>query len=319
MSVLIISPKQAEEFKTPVKHLWPHIHKGISALEKETKEELCNSGARLTISIKESDEFVCGVEPRSGAVGISTGALQFVWSISYLNFLYYCRVVDAGGPFKSVTIDPTEDDDLRNAMKLFEWSLNVVSRRCSGEDWPEELPRPEKDPKKDSWEMFADEVTLESFGFILLHELAHVVLKHQGFTSEQRENNDIAHWSLEQEREADAQAIEWFFRDLPNPSDGRRIKREIGVASILLGLVAKALFSGNWGGRTYPPTWQRLHSAVTSIEPDKEHVIYAFLSHLSTLYKSMAGKSGSQTPQMSSFAEAFEHFIDDLSRENAGI
>jgi hypothetical protein len=307
MSFLSWDPNQAGQFQSPVKHLWPKIELSLVGLTAQTKSQLCDTGVELTLDLVDSPKFICGVMEGTSTVKISTGCLQMLWAACYLNFLYYCRVIDAGGPFKSVTIDPMVDKDLNAAMTLFGWSLNVVFGDSADVDWSRELPQPVINSETGSWQFFADRLTLLAIGYLLLHEAAHVYLKHG--------RSEESTWSIEQEKEADAVAVDWLLQDAPSSTNGRRIERGIAVASALIMQCAKSLFTKEWGGQSHPPTWQRLDQVVRQIESDPHHPIFAFLVHLVGLYRSMSGTiqfSGS----FGYFLDGFDDFIETVSREH---
>ncbi len=292
---------------TPVRYLWPHLHKALAALPCETHEELLRTGVCIEVDLIDSPKFICGVVVETQKVQISTGCLQTLWACGYLNMMYWDKLYKAGGLARSVVMDPSGDFELQNAYKLFEWSLNVFDGNIPGLKWPANLPMPLPDAGGNSWEALADELTLEAVGYLLLHEIAHVYLKH--------DVSESSAWSIEQEKEADSQALEWIFRGAQNPTNGHQIKRSISIATALLMQCAFALFTKKWGGESHPPKWQRLDQAMRQIATDPNHPVFAFLGQLARMYRTMA-KSPSDSYQYNNFLAAFDHFIETLSKED---
>jgi hypothetical protein len=302
------SLEKVAEMKSPVRHLIPRIHESLSALSSETKELLVATGVKLALNYVESTKFTFEVDAKTGVITLSTRALEVFWITSYLNAVYYQTVQDKGGLTASVEIDPQEEPDLFRAMLLFAWIINASFDRATPQEWPEELPKPSVSASKGSWEDLADELTLAGIGFILLHEFAHVLLKHQP--------TQPGDWSIDQEKEADQEAIRLYFKDLPDPASNQRVRRGLGVASVLLARVASAMFTGNYGGKSHPVSWQRLDQVVRQIEQDNDHPVFLFLAQLLPLYRSMSGKTPSQM-RFEDFLQGFDKFIDEISQDAA--
>ena len=262
------------------------------------------TGVHLTLTYVESEQFIFSVNGETGLVTLSTRALEIIWASSYLNGIYYYTVGKKGGLSKSVAIDPSEEPEVLSAMKLFDWALNASLGKDVPKDWPDDLRQPSADVSRDSWENLADELTLVGVGYVLLHEAAHVFLKHDPSTP--------SGWSIDQEKDADRQAVEWYFQDTA-PGSNERTKRGLGVATVLLARVASAMFTGKFGGQSHPISWQRLDQMIRLMESDGVHPVFAYLAHLLPLYRSMSGKTFAPGA-FDDFLHAFDSFIDDLSR-----
>jgi hypothetical protein len=230
-----------------------------------------------------------------------------IWACGYLNMMYYDKVFKAGGLTKSVTIDPNNDSELGAAYKLFEWSLNAVFGESGNTEWPADMHQPQADAVKGSVGSVADNMTLEAVGYLLLHEMAHIYLRHGP--------SEASSWSIEQEKEADSLAVTWFFQDVPDPNNGRRITKGISVATALLMQCAVAMFTKEWGGSSHPARWQRLDQVIRLIETDPKHPVFAFLIQVARMYRTMAhGPSG--PAKYADFLDAFDQFIETLSKEH---
>lgn len=307
MPILRINPYQADKMSTPVRHLWPSVHKALKALPEKVKQELLDTGVCLDVELIESSQFICHVQVDTQRMQISTGCLQMLWSCAYLNMMYWDKLYKAGGLTKPVVMDPENDRELQAAYKLFEWSLNVVEGTISEAEWPSDLPKPMVDSPNGSWAFLADELTLEAAGYLILHEMAHVCSKHSPTSH--------SSWSIEQEKDADALAVLWMFQGEMNPTDGHQIKRAIAIATVFLMQCAVAMFTGEWGGMSHPPKWQRLDQVMRKIADDPVHPLFAFLGQLARMYRTMA--RGPETPvKFADFLDAFNKYIERFSQEH---
>ena len=308
MSLINFYEDDAKKTTSPVKHIWPHVPKGLLALKSETRELLISTGISADLRLVNTPEFICHVQTQPSIIEISTGCIQMLWASCYLNFLYYDKWFRSGGLDNQTTIDPEQDPELKTAVELFEWSFNAVFNKSIFTDWPDTLPSPPEEAKKGSWEFFADDLSLEALSFLILHELAHVHFGHQP-TQE-------SHKSIEQEKEADAQAVDWFIGDITNPYNGHRVKRSIAIASTLMMLCAHSYYTGKWGGKSHPPTWERLREVVFQISNDKRHPVFAFLTEMIKQYRRMSGRLTNDEVSFDSFLEAFESFILSMKAEH---
>jgi hypothetical protein len=72
---------------------------------------------------------------------------------------------------------PAGDPALAGALDLYEWALAAVSMKTI-QPWPEDAPRPVAKPDRESALHVASEIFLVAVAWILLHEIAHIELKH---------------------------------------------------------------------------------------------------------------------------------------------
>ena len=290
--------------KSPVRYLLIHVPKTLVILPDDVKQEFADIG-KLSLRFLDSNEFVCGLGKEPGAILVSTRALEVLWVTSYVAGIYYDIVRQKGGLTRRVEIDPAEHPQLWRAMELYVWLINAWLDPQAPQAWPTGFPQPSPDNPPDSWKAYANECALHGTGYLLLHEIAHAARQHGP--------NDDSGWSIEQEKEADRQAMDWLFSDHPNPASPARIKRGTSVALALVAQVAAALFDGRMGGRTHPPRWQRLDQIIRYIEDDPAHPVFAFLAQVLQFFRSMSGGQF-QGRAYDDYLHAFDGFIDELSR-----
>lgn len=290
--------------KSPAKVLFRTAPKSLVNLSAEAKTFLQNAGLRLTLKYVESNDFRCDVEVSTGLITISTRAMEVIWVLSYLNGLFYDRVFKAGLT-KPVQLDPANDPELLNALKLVGWILNAWSDPESPQEWPADLPKPCSNPSKKSLEALADGLTLSTLGFLLLHEIAHAELKHHPTTKTE--------WSIDQEKDADREASELY---LDGTDDPVRTYRLVGMANALLTQVIQSLFTREFGGQSHPEKWNRLFNVVVGAESDPDHPVFAFLAQLTHLYTHLSGRVTDQQ-KLKDFLAGFNQFTEKLSLESA--
>jgi hypothetical protein len=304
-SFLTIHNKNVSAMKSPAAFLFEHASKPLDALSAEMKQKLIDTGLKLNLRYIESDDLRCDCDTSTGEITVSTRFVEALWVTSYLNFIYYDLVRQEGGLTGSVEIDPQQEPALDAAMQLSEWMLKSLLDPTKPKQWPTGLPQPIANAEKGSPEDLADEITLLGLGFILLHEVAHAYKKH-AYSGAAAENHKLEH-------EADRIAADWYFADHQDPQSNGRIKRGIGIASALMLIVALETFHGSFGSHTHPPSYERLKTVLTSTENDPVHPVFAFVTQLLPLYRSMAGGQFAQDAAPS-YRDAFDKLIDELSQ-----
>jgi hypothetical protein len=192
----------------------------------------------------------------AGTIGVPERGVELLWVMSYALWGRYQDYLQrqAGG---SSTIS------LNASVPLLNWSLPNQGA-ATRSPWPANLPRPtgfEVSNGAPSLERVADELTMCATGWLLHHELTHVV---RGDSP-----NVPAEVSREQERNADWSATCWLLDQ--SPSGMALEKRVLGIATGILCLVALELEGKVKSGplRPYPAAAERLtrclsHPRLTS-------------------------------------------------------
>ena len=304
-SFLTIHNEAVPTMKSPAAFLFEHAHKPLAALSAEMRQKLIDTGLKLKLRYIESEVPRCDFDPDNEEITVSTRFLEALWVTNYLNFIYYDLVYQKGGLSGSVEIDPQQEPELHRAMQLSHETLNSLLKPAKPTQWPAGLPQPNASAAKGSPQDIADEITLLGLGFVLLHEVAHAYKKHS-YGAVTSENHKVEH-------EADRYAAEWYFADHKDPESNERIKRGIGVASTLMMLLADEIFRGSFGNSFHPPSYERLMAVLTATEGDPVHPVFAFVSQLLPLYRSMSG-SKFASGASEDYRAAFNKFIDELSR-----
>jgi hypothetical protein len=231
-----------------------------------------------------------------------------LWACAYLHITYW-DVRNKVGPVGSrIDIDPLEHPELVKAMRLLEWAMNHALHAEGTEEWPEDLPRPSAPNEDAHQDQVPDQIFLRALGFILCHEIAHAMLKHS-YTKESSP-------SIEQEKDADREAIASYFDGCEGEESGEFQARGIGVITALYFCMLSGFFRGAWGGSTHPPKWLRLDIVLGALNLEENHPCLVFAAELKSLYLSISGHpSGGDFPTP---AESIQGLIEECSSGELG-
>lgn len=255
MAMIVERPKMTSSAVAPLLDALPH---SIARVAPENVDKLRQEVDSITLVILEDPKFVCETCLDSKRVKISLRALEILWCFAYSAWVFYTR--HAAGKPSTAELREISDSDTRTAMQLLEWSLEELINPHESA-WPAHLPRPSSVPVPWSDEHVATELCLVAAGYLLLHEVAHVTLRH---------SCDLDR--ISEEREADRWAVDWIFGSIDSTSPGFT-KRALGIALALLLLVARGIHTGDHDGRTHPRHFDRLvNSLLPHVPQDREEV-----------------------------------------------
>lgn len=265
-----------------------------------------DSGHKIELHLVDCRKFIFRVCPTNGRTEISTGALTLIWACSNLNIVFYSLLQKLGALGKKVEIDPENYVDLKAAIKLVGWSLNFVFGDTSEPDWPVELPRPTESFDKDSPVFASSSLALGTLGFIILHEVSHVVLEHDG--------SKKGFESHLEEFDADGNAVRLYLDGAADDAPTALETRQIHIVSGMLVFCLHPMFTQRWGGRKHPPEWQRLDKVMTQMELEHDGEIQMFASQIKNLYSSVSGRGSGGSFEGPS--DSLNQFFEDLAEES---
>jgi hypothetical protein len=251
----------------------------------------------LTLEITDDPSFVCRASAAEQLIEMSAGVLEVLWCQAYGAYVFYQRELAGQQPSGSET--PIRDPEALRALRLYRWALQLLLG-VAVEAWPNDLPRPVLAAGEDSAERVADEVALVGLGHLLLHELAHVILRHVPGSD-----------SVLMEQDADNWAADRVLGDAG--MDERAMgKRSVGVALALLLSVAVGIHGGSFGGRTHPRSFDRLFNALAHRVPAESETAWAMVVALLSLHMTAKGIQVPRGP-FDTFAEAADSMISALA------
>lgn len=178
---------------------------------------------------------------QSKMVHVPFAALSSLWAVAAAAYL----LADAGiaasrQGVSALSLAP--DTGPAIAMDLRQQARKLISNQF--EPWAEGLPEPAAAPPRGSVNECINNLFLGAFGFITLHEIAHIALQHKRYTTQMHE----------QEKEADLWASGWILKAPPSNAQREFRVFSIAVALCWIGLIDEVRRSGT----THPHASARL-------------------------------------------------------------
>lgn len=186
------------------------------------------------------------------------------------------------------------NERLRRAAEVVAWTLENLKSKIK-EVWPRTYIRPTAKPQ-DTDRQVANELYLGAMGFIILHEVAHVVKGHEGSEGP---------LSQKEEKEADLFATEWIL-DGVDPKNPAFQKRLLCIAAALLCLQGfETGGAPRWKG-SHPPAHERIYNCLDKYRAVIPEKVVAFLV---VCLQALFAKS-SVTPDID--GKSFDDILDGL-------
>lgn len=217
--------------------IWPILCAAPATLvtgAPERRGELTDSLHGVTLHLSDSPACEAWSSSPEKTIGVSRGMAECLWCASYAYYVFRREVEalarkpsDTGG----LLLEIGEKESVRLALAVLKRGMTAA---VGGEavDW-EGLPLPVPPApisRESSLPALAGEMTLAALAFVLHHELAHIRLGHVAEAS-------APDWTMEQEKDADGEAIDWLLSDQDVPIG----KRAAGIVFATSFLTAKRL------------------------------------------------------------------------------
>jgi hypothetical protein len=182
--------------------------------------------------------------PRAKVIEGTYAALLSLWAVTasvWSIFSTARMAMDAG--FEQIDLMTLPAG--RMAIELKNAALKII--RDPSASWDLALPEPDPAASISSLDGRINNLFLAAVSFFILHEIGHLALKHQAYSSR----------SHDQEREADEWAIAWILKNPPSNQHRDFRCMAICVAFLWIGLIDEVRRSMT----THPPANQRLGDA----------------------------------------------------------
>lgn len=215
---------------------------------------------------------VAQYHPSKKTISVSARLLEVLWAQSYGYSVFYKRKlagVQSVGQIERLDDSP----ELCEAKDLIRWAAAQMAGD-SGAAWPS--ARPSWSEPLPDFERIARQQSLIALTFVFHHELAHHRFQHRG--------SDI-----EQEKDADAAAADWLL-DGYDPDDHTTVVRALGASVALLFLSCRGIHTGDHGGTTHPPGYQRLLHSLDRHVPADDDYVWSFVSAMLDLHMQATGQ-----------------------------
>jgi hypothetical protein len=234
------------------------------APEKETQCRYYRDIYGISIVLIDDADFSIRVNISTKAIILPIASLEYLWSFSLYSWIltqeYNSTQKDGEEEF-----DCLGNDRLRAAHKLLEWAgdnLNTTGKK----KWPSGLPKPEKEPVGESDIDVANELFLCALGWMVHHEIGHIVLGHPPLETSLSE---------QEEKDADIHATNWLLSELESSSPMLK-KRAIGISVAVLCLQSLEVGTKSCLRNTHPNAHDRVDYCLSKYTVGNEEVIEAF-------------------------------------------
>jgi hypothetical protein len=252
----------------------PTVSRAVFSIAPERAEELNDEifkQAPWDLDFKtDGDLFVA--HPSQQLIEVRFSALLSLWAAANAALLFADAMMKAVREGKD-TVVASPGTRLYEAMSLLAASKELI--RNPRATWPKNLSLPDARAPAGTHAWYVNQLFLAATAWVLMHEVAHVHLKHEPVTTA-----DIL---IQQEREADNWATKWLLEHAP--PDLRRDFRAVACAT---GLAWVGLSDKIQGGHepTHPHASQRLtassvHFPTEEVSPALEmatHIVKAFFN-----------------------------------------
>lgn len=256
---------------------------------------------QLELELIESRELIHNYCQAQRKITLSTRPVELLWAQSYAYFVWYSQELANVQP-SGQQIDPHRKPEVHQALELLGWATRGMVR-SQQLPWPNDAPSPEPEPRHASCAHVAQDLCLLAVGFILHHELAHHRLQHQA-TSD-----------IDQEREADYEAIDWIMGGV-EPTAPEYRKRALGASVALLYLLVTGVYSDSHGGDSHPKDYNRLMYTMERHVPPDRHDVWGFIAGMLSLYCQDARVPCRQGPH-DNFHEWCNALVEELARKES--
>ena len=264
----------------------------------------------LKVYFVSSQEFTLEVSWLLKQIRVSVPTLERIWAYSYAHL--YITWLFQQEP-QGVELDLTLDSKRNGARRLLEWAFRAdVEGKYS--EWPEDLPKPDTDETSDDNIKPANEVFLVTLGWILLHEIGHIVLGHE------KNICPLPEEAVAMELAADDWASSWMLIKWRNHKDDIRVfqKRSLGI-TFGIGLQAGLELHHEAGDIiTHPNIADRLLAFLDKYVPEQNATKatpeeLAWLAGIAILQTSICNTRRSFV--MQPIHDGFRDFIMDLKNQ----
>ena len=246
------------------------LEEGISAvafnIAPEKVAECVGIRDRNEISIEFTDDkgFAIRVNLDSNTILLPICSLEYLWAFSH-----YCWVLTQeyahAQRSKAHQFDCLGNSRLRDSYKIMDWAKYNLSATDTSK-WPPNLPVPKMDPEHCSDIHVANELFLSALGWMVHHEIGHIVLEHSRTTTPLAEK---------EEKEADLYATDWILSGIET-EDHLKVKRAHGIAVGVLCLQSLEIENRSCLRNTHPNANDRINYCLSRHKVGDNEVIEAF-------------------------------------------
>ena len=259
-----------------------------------------------------------------GNITIHTQALTRFWAHTYAYIALYDCKQNVGWQNK---IDIESDKVAAEAAILLKWAVNLDVIKLDthfefdiNASYPEVSIRPFEIIHGNPISDCARDITVFGLGYILLHEIAHLELKH---SSDTNTNRDIA---IRQEYEADMWAAHFVMEYIDGylnekyPGDifahkNVRDKRMLSITACNNWLVKTECYDGISQSQSHPPMFERLSRIIDEYISDDNDLCWAMTVLVLSLHLQQSHPELIAGQEFGTFKECSQFYMDHISND----
>ncbi len=252
--------------RSPILHLESSIQGVPFQIAPENLDKFMEYRDRYNISIELSNDklFSIRVNLETNIIILPIASLEYLWAFSLYCWVLYQEYRE-GQIRGAEEINCVGNQRLQNAYSVLQWARkNMLTSGI--EEWPKDLPAPQANPENESDIHVVNELFLCALGWMLYHEIGHIVLQHPPITTS---------YSEQEEKEADQFSTEWILSKLEKNCPMLR-KRALGIAVGVLCLQSLEVSGKSCLNNTHPNAHDRIFSCLSKYQVGIEELIEAF-------------------------------------------
>jgi hypothetical protein len=251
--------------RSPILLLETAIAASAFTIAPERAEELKALDERHGFTLVPTDEtgFEIRINGMTHEVKLPIATLEYLWACSYLLHAMYQEYVDVQRS-RGTQLDLARAPKCAEAIELLNWSIDNMMH--SGvRPWPTNKPMPKVGPAEKGDIQIANELFLVAVGWLIHHEISHVVLDHKPVHKV---------FSKQKEKEADLKATDWIVSS--SRVDLETQKRSLGIVAALLSMqFLDSPARSDTYTRSHPPTVERLDYCLTRAKASDDGAVCA--------------------------------------------
>jgi hypothetical protein len=160
------------------------------------------------------------------------------------------------------------------------------------------------------------DITIFGLGYILLHEIAHIELKHafsaDTVTSIQQEyeaDKWAAHFVMDRRKDY----IDEFYPNNPSAQNAVDNKRLLALVASNYWLIKSECYQGVSKNKTHPPTFERLNSVIEEFVSGDNHLLWAMSVLVLSLHLQQFHPDLIRSQNFSTYKECAQYYMNCIS------
>ena len=290
----------------------------------ERPAEIDNLFSRLNVTIEANEDEACMrfcVDIDTHVITIATSPLRRMWAHAYAYLTVYDLIAKATSRNPKTRELPATDERFITAMAVLKWAMigdakvkiGPESKALGPQEYPANIALPFDPSSADPTHKVASDLVVMSLGYILLHEIAHIELKHPIC-----EGAD----SIIMEREADAWAAAFLLDkcDLYAKQHGHkasdvRMKRLLALTIGELWAVHFEVHLGVPEATSHPPTYERLANLLDQQANDGADIAWAMAATVLQMHYQARYGMADEGGGFDDFRECYQFYADLMSKK----